>query len=180
MWRHLILGCGLLVSVPAAAKQHHQTSPSTADSTLSTISSATVLPRVQQKTTKDRRQVLCLALGLYHEARSEPEAGKIAVGMVILNRERATGQSICETIWAPDQFSWTRKPASSLRPREEEAWRDVQETALNLQTQQPDPDDDITQGATLFYNAKLCHPRWNGKVTIRIGDHGFLRPNNQT
>lgn len=177
MWKYLILGCGLLASTSAAAKHSAHHGPSAVDSTLSTISSETLIPDV--KKSKDRRQVLCLALGLYHEARSEPEAGIVAVGMVILNRVRETGQSTCETIWAPDQFPWTRKPASSLTPRELGAWRVVQETALNLRAHD-DPDEDITHGATLFYNAKLCHPKWHGQVTIRIGDHVFVRPKDQT
>jgi spore germination cell wall hydrolase CwlJ-like protein len=50
----------------------------------------------------------CMMDNIYHEARSEPLAGQVAVAKVVLNRSTGTG-GICRTIYAKYQFSWTAK-----------------------------------------------------------------------
>ena len=164
MWKYLTLLCGLL-----AASAH----ASTPDATLANIKSSNIISPLQQQTAQDRRQALCLALAIYHEARGENLDGQIAVGQVVLNRIDASHQTICETVWRHGQFQWTRRPVSAQTPRELAAWRDVQYTALVLLKTQP---IDYTQGATMFFNNKLCHPKWHGTVTARFGNHVFMRP----
>src|SRR4051812_3490939 len=67
-----------------------------------------MIPPVQKAEPVEKKQTLCLALGLYHEARGEADIGRQAVGHVILNRIHQSGQSVCQTIWQHGQFSWTR------------------------------------------------------------------------
>ena len=45
--------------------------------------------------------IMCLALNIYYEARSEPLAGKIAVSEVVLNRVADTRypNTICEVVY---------------------------------------------------------------------------------
>ena len=161
----MLVCCGLLAG--------HAEAHSTPDATVSTIGSATVIPPVQQKSAHERRQMLCLALAIYHEARSERPEGQRAVGDVILNRIHQTGQTICQTVWRKDQFTWTEKSNDALKPHELLAWYAVQWTAIDMvQYNLPD----VTYGATMFYNARFCHPNWRGEVTARIGDHVFMRP----
>lgn len=181
MTKWLALLCGLLLTHEAQAKIHptynpnHKTnSPnhkaSSTDKVLNQLSS-TEIPALKKVKTTDRRQTLCLALGLYHEARSEPEDGQRAVGHVILNRAKASGQTICQTVYARGQFA----PTLGKTPAEIESWKAVQEQAVELRT---DPGWDNSQGATMFYNYKLAHPKWatGGVITAQYGYHIFIRP----
>ena len=49
---------------------------------------------------------ICLALGIYFEARSEPIPVKKEVASVILNR----GPNACDIVFKPHQFSWAHFP----------------------------------------------------------------------
>ena len=57
----------------------------------------------------DKEQHKCLALNIYHEARSESMEGQIAVAQVTLNRVAHSEwpSTICEVVSEPKQFSWT-------------------------------------------------------------------------
>ena len=52
--------------------------------------------------------VLCLALNIYHEARSEMIPGQYAVAQVTMNRA-GEKSNVCKTVVAKHQFSWTTK-----------------------------------------------------------------------
>jgi spore germination cell wall hydrolase CwlJ-like protein len=172
VWKYLI--CGLISVQAHANTRHHLPSSSKSDTVLSTISTATVIPSIQQQPNQDRRQTLCLALAIYREARGEQLFGQHAIGDVIFNRINETGGSICQTVWQNGQFPWTHWPVRSIMPHELPAWRNVQETAVGLLTRQTRYD--VTDGATMFYNPRLCRPHWHGEVTARIGEHVFMRP----
>jgi N-acetylmuramoyl-L-alanine amidase len=136
------------------------------------IPATSVIKPVQREPIQTRRNTLCLALGLYYEARGESIEGQRAVGHVILNRIRQTGDPACRVVWKHGQFSWTREAVYRLIPRDMASWFEVQWHALMLSD---DPDN--TDGATMFYNARLCDPKWakTGVVTARYGDHVFIR-----
>jgi hypothetical protein len=63
------------------------------------------------------RQIECLALNMYHEARSETNKQVFIYGRtlnqpelvaeVTLRRAHSTGKSICDTVYQDQQFSWT-------------------------------------------------------------------------
>jgi spore germination cell wall hydrolase CwlJ-like protein len=53
------------------------------------------------------REIACLALNVYHEARGEPLIGQFAVAYVTLERANAKRRSVCRTVYEPGQFSWT-------------------------------------------------------------------------
>ncbi len=52
--------------------------------------------------------LVCLALAVYEEARGEPLVGQEAVAMVVLNRARQAHRPVCQVVFAPGQFSWTK------------------------------------------------------------------------
>jgi len=166
IWLSLL--CVLLVAPIAQAKQRTHAKPNPTDQVLTKLG-PTEIPAVQKAQPADRRQLLCLALGIYHEARSEPTDGQRAVGHVILNRVKAKGDTICQTILAHRQFA----PTIQRIPSELQSWKSVQQEAVALQA---DPKDN-TDGATMFYNQKLAHPNWarKGVETARYGDHVFMR-----
>lgn len=131
------------------------------------------------------RELHCLALNIYHEARGEPVAGKYAVGMVTLNRVESDNypDSICEVvyhrIWNDrdnryiSAFSWTTQNVD-LMP-EESPWRTAMEVARNVY-QRTIPDDMVLADA-LYYHADHVKPYW-AKSRIRltqIGRHVFYK-----
>ena len=126
----------------------------------------------------------CLALNIYHEARSESEAGQMAVAAVTLNRMRSESfpDSVCGVVKQGGerrhrcQFSWWCDGKSD-RPVNAGAW----ETALSvgrkcLLGRAEDP----THGA-LYYHANYVKPRWAGRLqrTAHIGNHLFYRPKSE-
>jgi spore germination cell wall hydrolase CwlJ-like protein len=123
----------------------------------------------------------CLALNIYHEARSEPAAGQVAVAAVTLNRvgSAAFPNSVCRVVKQGGeqrnrcQFSWWCDGKGD-QPTESEAWQralDIGRLALLGLT------DDPTKGA-LYYHAEHVRPKWSHtfKRTARIGNHVFYKP----
>ncbi len=123
----------------------------------------------------------CLALNIYHEARSEPLTGQLAVAQVTLNRvaSEAFPESVCEVVKQGGQkrnrcqFSWWCDGKSD-HPTEEKAWRKSLDLGRRvLAEQSPDP----TKGA-LYYHATYVSPTWSRSFqrTAQIGSHLFYRP----
>lgn len=75
-----------------------------------------------------QRQMVCLALTIYHEARGETPKGQKAVASVVLNRKKSPRfpNTICEVVFQPKQFSYLSK--KSKKPRELGSWT----KAMNL------------------------------------------------
>ena len=59
-----------------------------------------VLPFTESKKEVDPRDLKCLSKNIFYEAASEPEEGKVAVGLVTLNRAQdgRFGNSICDVV----------------------------------------------------------------------------------
>jgi len=131
----------------------------------------------------ENRQLTCLALNVYHEARGEPEEGQYAVAAVTLNRVASSRypNTICEVVYQQKwdhlrrrnvgAFSWTEfdvKP--SLK---EKAWQQAWQVAQAVYTQERAPD----LGGALFYHASSINPSWarHKKPVAHIGRHVFYR-----
>jgi N-acetylmuramoyl-L-alanine amidase len=114
--------------------------------------------------------LLWLTLNIYHEARSEPRVGQLAVAHVTLNRAVQQNQSVENIVTAPYQFSWTVTKKSYL-PTEPGAFIDCMESALEALTSK-----DFTNGAT-FYHRKDIQPSWSRDMTYLndYGTHKFYR-----
>src|SRR5215207_2416670 len=69
-----------------------------------------------------RRQVLCTALNVYHEARGSTRRDQIGVALVTRNRALHERRSYCSVVWERGQFSWTRHRVRPLIPRDDAAW----------------------------------------------------------
>ncbi len=123
----------------------------------------------------------CLALTIYFEARGEPQAGKLAVASVVMNRvaDRRYPNRICDVVrqggeWPRYrcQFSWWCDGRSDF-PRNSEAW--TQSSALAFLVYWGflrDP----TEGA-LWYHAEYVRPFWRKAFERgpKIGGHIFYR-----
>ena len=117
--------------------------------------------------------LLWLTLNVYHEARGEPELGKLAVAHVTLNRAREEQKSVAEVVKQPKQFSWFnhKKTATEL---ELNPLQDSLRVALKAMSS-----TDFTGGATYFHRYDL-NPDWSAKLTFtaRYGSHKFYRDTN--
>jgi len=120
----------------------------------------------------DKEQHKCLALNIYHEARSESMEGQIAVAQVTLNRVAHSEwpSTICEVVYEPKQFSWTHllKDHSATEAR---AWKKAQIIARDVMIGNV---EDPTYGA-VFYQANYVSPEWAEFLDLSkvIGNHLF-------
>jgi len=129
------------------------------------------------------REIRCLALNIYFEARGESKKGQFAVAAVTMNRVKSYKypNSVCEVVWQRRQFSWTHDGKSD-RPREQKAWSRAKELAdlvhsKYLQTYEKSNGAwDITQGALHYYSTAISTPYWAKEkmVSALIGRHRFI------
>jgi spore germination cell wall hydrolase CwlJ-like protein len=131
-----------------------------------------------------RDELYFLALTVAQEAGWEPFMGQLAVAHVIVNRTKCSKASVIDTVFRNMQFS---------------CWNTNSPTRMNLDTI---PDgilkisymaaaaayfnlkEDPSNGATHYLNEEVTRklrggslPGWfdEGKVTVRIGQHTFLK-----
>jgi len=121
----------------------------------------------------------CLALAVYHEARSEGPAGRRAVAHVVLNRTRdprfpadvcgvvtQSGGGGCQFSWSCDGRSDAPTNAGAFRAAARTAARTMAGTAA-----------DPTGGALYFVSTRIARPGWTRRLaqTTVIGGHRFFR-----
>jgi spore germination cell wall hydrolase CwlJ-like protein len=123
----------------------------------------------------------CLAEGIYHEARGEPEAGQAAVAQVILNRVRAPAypDTICGVVY--QNKSWRNRCQFSFacdgiadKVRSGPAWS----TARRIASDVTDGKVWIEEvGDSTHYYADYVSPRWARTMNKmeQIGAHLFYR-----
>lgn len=147
---------------------------------ITVISLAIVQSTATQATT---RQITCLALNIYHEARGEPRAGQFAVAEVTLNRVASPRypNTICQVVYQKNwdtirrryvsAFSWTEFDTKPELKKTE--WRQAIKVAEAVYYQQELP----TLEGVLFYHARSIKPSWarNKTPVARIGRHIFYR-----
>lgn len=130
----------------------------------------TTIPPTQIKTVKSQ-ELVCLAENIYHESRGESLQGQIAVAQVTVNRVRSGKfqNTVCKTVYAPSQFSWTqRKPK---KPKDLKAWQASLEIARVVLSQSiPLPDFQA-----LYFHTKQVRPSWANRLTVVavINNHIF-------
>ena len=115
--------------------------------------------------------LLWLTLNVYHEARSEPQIGQIAVAHVTLNRAKKEDLSIKDVVHKPHQFSWTRLHQDSYFPEDPQAFLKCMESVVIALK-----NEDFTHGST-HYHLTSVSPDWVSKYTFvkQYGSHKFYR-----
>lgn len=131
----------------------------------------------------EKRELTCLALNVYYEARGEPLAGKYAVAEVTMNRvvSRRYPGTVCEVIYEKrwdrlrkryvGAFSWTE---FDVVPHPEgEHWHQARRVAEAVYFGKQPPQ---LNGA-LHYHANYIRPSWTrGRQPVaRIGRHVFYK-----
>ena len=130
-----------------------------------------------------QQDIKCLALNIFHEARSESKVGQRAVASVTLNRvaSKRYPNTICDVVYEKrwdrirkryvGAFSWTEfdQPPKLKSKAWHRAWK-IAEVAYK------EKDKTKLKGA-IFYHAKYIKPRWARKKNpvARIGNHIFYR-----
>ncbi len=120
----------------------------------------------------------CLAAAIYHEARSEPEAGQRAVAQVVMNRVRHPSypKTVCDVVLQGAlrktgcQFTFTCDGALARRPQPE-AWQKALDIAADALSGR---NESIVADAT-HYHTTAIRPYWAPslrKVAI-LGSHIF-------
>jgi len=123
--------------------------------------------------------LMCLALNVYHEARSDTMIGQYAVAHVVMNRVQSDRfpDSVCDVVHQgyhkgkhKCQFSWYCDGKADT-PTEPRAWALATLVAYDvLNGTVPD----VTYGAT-HYHATYVRPYWakHFKETVTHGSHIF-------
>ena len=124
---------------------------------------------------------LCLALNIFHEARSESIPGQYAVALVTMNRAEGDPKQVCQEVFKRRQFSWTNRGVTKVRggwkfsakldPKDEYAWSLAQKVAAHTLAGKM---LDFTHGSTFYHTTKV-KPIWRLAMTRTktIGNHRF-------
>lgn len=116
--------------------------------------------------------VVCLAMNMYHEARSEGQLGQYMVADVTLNRVESNQfpDTICEVVKQHKQFSWYSDGKPDM-PEEKKKYEEMLELANEI-LEDPDilPDTD-----SLWYHADYVTPYWQKDYLMigKVGRHLF-------
>jgi len=118
--------------------------------------------------------IICLAMNVYFEARSEDYRGQLAIAEVTLNRVESSKypDNVCDVVWQRKQFSWTHDGKSD-NPKDKKAWEIAQRIALfAMTTTNKIVGDDVTH-----YHATYVQPYWTSSYdAVRtIGKHVFYK-----
>jgi spore germination cell wall hydrolase CwlJ-like protein len=120
------------------------------------------------------RELECLAAGIYFESKSEPLAGQLAVGDVIVNRANSGGRfpsNYCGVLFQRGQFSFVRGKSWPRVKRESKQWK----TAVAIAKIVHQDLKDSAVGKALFFHARRVSPRWRLKRVATVGNHIFYR-----
>ncbi|HVF37829.1 MAG TPA: cell wall hydrolase [Sphingomicrobium sp.] len=119
------------------------------------------------------RELECLAVGIYFEAKSEPLAGQLAVGHVIADRA-ASGRfpkTYCGVLFQRSQFSFVRGGSYPAVLRSSRDWQEAVAIAKIV-------DNDLHEspvGKALFFHARRVSPGWKLTRVATVGNHIFYR-----
>jgi len=160
-----------------------------------TLVSTKSLPLAQldhiEKVLFNEKETLCMALGLYHEARGEPTIGQYAVGATILNRVRsfAYPDNVCDVVFQNEhlrnrcQFSFACDGISDT-PRNKHSFIKMKRLAKVLLTKGIAREAkfightfEASANDMTHYHRYDVYPSWstNLKKLSKLGAHVFFK-----
>lgn len=139
-----------------------------------TIKEAVMVEQDSSTIKYSKREFDCLARNIYYEAGVEDRLGKVAVAQVTLNRLKTGywGKNICNVVYSPAQFSWTKVKRRAWMPNIGPSWEESKQVASEV----------LDQGlrirtlkTSLFYHADYVNPNWRDdtKRVTKVGRHIF-------
>jgi len=122
-------------------------------------------------------EILCVIYNAYHEARGEGLYGMKLVSTVAYNRAKQKGESLCKTIYKPNQFSWTRAKRLPKVPDSfiYSFWQTARDIVDGVQV----VDDKHKQ--VFYFHAKRVKPYWHSAVQQIVvhNNHVFYGASNE-
>lgn len=129
---------------------------------------------------KLEKDLQCLTLNIYMEAGVESIEGKLAVGVVTMNRVKSNlfPKDICEVVYQSKQFSWTNDTPQNIRNLKHinrvqynESYRVAKKILIEKF------DIDGLNGVLYYYADYISEPVWAKNMTqvMKIGRHKFLK-----
>ena len=118
----------------------------------------------------------CMAQNIYFESANQSALGKLAVGLVVMNRVKDARypDTICGVVRQDSQFSWVNDNRSNEPKKYDAAWKESVRIA-----------DDVLNGRADFlefdevthYHADYVNPYWSGHMeeVATIDQHIFYR-----
>jgi N-acetylmuramoyl-L-alanine amidase len=123
-----------------------------------------------------KKEIECLAKTIYHEARGEPEIGKKAVAIVLMNRAKSANfsNSICRVVLEEGQFPW--KLNRRIAKKDAQTFMKIRKLATSLYKSYH-VKRRLPRGLTILRNAlffsKKGFKNRNLKFVAKIGSHRF-------
>lgn len=111
----------------------------------------------------DALALTCLAQTMFMEARGEPQAGQIAVGMVLYRRADFNPRRVCLEMARPMQFSWYGK----IKPPERSSY-ELRPFILLAQQIMSLKVHDTSKGAYYFHEKSIPKPIWAHRKPIKV------------
>lgn len=138
-----------------------------AASSLASLVEATAIPAALSD------ELNCLAGAIYFEAKSETQAGQLAVGRVIVARSNSGRfpASYCGVVYQPSQFSFIRGHAMPVVNKDSRSWQQAVKIAMIADKgawKSP------VEGAMFFHAARVS-PAWGKTRMAKIDNHIFYR-----
>lgn len=128
--------------------------------------------------TEQQKDLICVSLNVYHEARGTSANNQQGVAWVVKNRMAIKNQTACEIVYARNgargrpQFSWTVYRHRNML--DQKSWDQAQKIAFAVLFDTNNKD--ITRGSTHFHE-KHVNPVWSTKSRSKVvlGSHVFVR-----
>jgi spore germination cell wall hydrolase CwlJ-like protein len=123
----------------------------------------------------DNESKYCLAQNIYFEAGNQSLIGKLAVGLVVMNRVKSQRypNTVCDVVRQRKQFSWV-DDSKSNNPTKDSAWDDSLRLSEEVLSGKADflGFEDVTH-----YHANYVNPRWSKEMqeVAKIDQHIFYR-----
>jgi spore germination cell wall hydrolase CwlJ-like protein len=170
----------LVTAAPAPFSRPSQPAPAPAvepEETITAISrTAALADKVAELRSSEAasRELECLAVGVYFEAKSESLAGQLAVAQVIANRASSKSRfpsSYCGVLFQRGQFSFIRGGRWPAVAKGGTQWKNAVAIARIV-------DQELHDGPVpraLFFHARRVSPGWKLTRVATVGNHVFYR-----
>tara|TARA_S200002703_G_scaffold160092_1_gene176954 strand:- start:6797 stop:7357 length:561 start_codon:yes stop_codon:yes gene_type:complete len=120
-----------------------------------------------------QQDVDCLARNIYFESANQSQLGKLAVGLVVMNRVRSDRypNTICGVVNQRSQFSWVNDGKSNI-PNNDWAWKQSQKMAKSILNGEA---EFIGFGDVTHYHADYVSPSWSKRMNqvTQVDQHIF-------
>ena len=141
--------------------------------TLTATLQAETNPKQPQAQKLSNKQIECLKINAYMEARGQGVKGMQAVTWVVLNRTKHPSypSTPCAVIYSPKQFSWvSNKP---VQVKEKDAYTQAERVVEGVLSGKL---KDNTNSSTHFHSTRV-KPVWASRLsyTTTIGSHCFYK-----